>query len=117
MTKIAPQTGRLWIKQGYQYFRKQPAEFVLLFFAYLLVGVLIEIVAQLVANWLPDLGRALAFVFIPLFTLAFMQACRDVDAGLRVRPYLILYGFRSPHLASLLLLGLLYLENKSIGSD
>lgn len=109
MQTIPSSTGRLWIKQGYQFFRKQPGEFVTLFFAYLICGLVIGVIAELAADWVPHLGQALTFIFVPLFTMAFMQACLVVERGEKVRARLILTAFRSPRLPSLLALGLLYL--------
>ena len=108
MTKLPPSTGWLWIRQGYQYFRKQPLELCSLFLAYLFFVLGMGLVSFVTSELLPHLGQFLAFIFLPLFTLSFMQACREIDQGLRVRPQLILYGFRSRHRIALMLLGLIY---------
>ena len=63
---------------------------------------------MLVIGFIPYLGQVLAFVFLPLFTLAFMQACREVDQGNPVHPRLLFYGFRSPRVVKLMQLGVLY---------
>jgi len=109
MNNLPANTGWLWIKQGFQYFRQQPMEFITLFFSYLFFVLLLGLLSYLTSDFIPHLGQFLAFVLLPLFTLSFMQACREIDQGLRVRPQLILYGFRSPQIKSLILLGLLYL--------
>ena len=109
MNNLPPNTGWLWIKQGFQYFRQQPMEFITLFFSYLFFVLLLGLISYLTSGFIPHLGQFLAFILLPLFTLSFMQACREIDQGLRVRPRLILYGFRSPQIKSLLMLGLLYL--------
>jgi hypothetical protein len=101
MNNLPANTGWLWVKQGYQYFKQQPMEFSTLFLAYLFF--------MLVLGFIPFVGQIMAFIFMPLFTLSFMQACKGIDQGLRVHPRLLLYGFRSPQVAKLMQLGLLYL--------
>lgn len=87
--------------QGYQYFRKQPLEFSILFLGYLFFMLLFGLI--------PHVGQLLAFVFMPMLTLPFMQACREIDQGTRIPPRLLFYGFRSVRVAALVQLGLLYL--------
>ena len=76
-------------------------EFSTLFLGYLF--------SMLIIGFIPVLGQMLAFILLPMFTLAFMQGCRDIDEGKRVHPRLLLSGFRSPQVKKLLQLGLLYL--------
>lgn len=109
MNNLPAQTGWLWIKQGFQYFRQQPMEFISLFLAYLFFVLILGLISYSVSGLIPHFGQILTFILLPLFTLPFMQACKDVDQGLRVRPQLILTGFRSAQLTSLLALGVLYL--------
>ena len=109
MNNLPAQTGWLWIRQGFQYFRQQPMEFISLFLAYLFFVLILGLISYSVAALIPHFGQILTFILLPLFTLPFMQACKDVDEGMRVRPQLILTGYRSPQLMSLLALGLLYL--------
>ena len=101
MNQLPANTGWLWVKQGFQYFRKHPMEFPSLFLGYLFF--------MLIVGFVPYLGQLLAFIFLPLFTLAFMQACREIDQGKPVHPRLLFYGFRSPQAARLMQLGVLYL--------
>src|SRR5690242_5584698 len=101
MNQLPANTGWLWIKQGFQYFKKQPMEFSSLFLGYLFF--------MLVLGLIPYVGQVLAFVLLPLFTLAFMQACREIDQGTRFHPRLLFFGFRSPQVTKLLQLGSLYL--------
>jgi len=100
MKQLPANTGWLWVKQGYSYFKKQPLEFATLFLGYLFLMLLIGLI--------PHIGQVLAFVLLPLFTLSFMQACREIDQGTRVHPKLLFFGFRSPEVAKLGQLGLLY---------
>lgn len=101
MNNLPAKTGWLWVKQGFQYFRRQPIEFSTLFLAYLFF--------MLILGFIPYIGQVLAFIFLPLFTLSFMEACRQIDKGLRVHPRLLLVGFRSPQSFKLMQLGVLYL--------
>lgn len=101
MEKLPAPTGWLWIKEGFALFRKQPADISTLFIAYMFLMLAIGI--------LPVLGQLLPLVLVPVFSMAFMEACRRISAGKRVYPNLLLTGFRSPQVKSLLFLGLLYL--------
>lgn len=101
MNQLSANTGWLWIKQGFRYFRIQPMEFSVLFLGYLFFMLLLGLI--------PHVGQVLAFILLPLFTLPFMQACKEIDQGGRAHPRLLFFGFRSPQVATLLQLGLLYL--------
>ncbi len=101
MNQLPANTGWLWVRQGYDFFKKQPLEFSTLFLGYLFF--------MLVIGSIPVLGQILSFVFLPLFTIAFMQACKEIDQGTKAHPRLLLYGFQSPHMGRLLQLGVLYL--------
>ena len=100
MEKLPAATGWQWIKQGFALFRKQPAELSTLFLSYMFLMMIITIV--------PLVGQALPLVLVPVFSMAFMQACVQVEKGQRVYPNLLLTGFRSPAFKTLLKLGLLY---------
>ena len=101
MNQLPASTGWSWVKQGFGYFKQQPMEFCVLFFGYLFF--------MLIVGLVPILGQLLAFILLPLFTLAFMQGCKDCDQGKRVHPRLLLLGFQSPQFKKLLQLGTLYL--------
>lgn len=101
MEKLPANAGWLWVKQGFALFRKQPAEMSTLFLAYMFL--------MLVVGILPLLGQILPMVLIPVFSMAFMQACAQVEDGKKVYPNLLLTGFRSPAFLSLVKLGFLYL--------
>ncbi|WP_151638884.1 BPSS1780 family membrane protein [Noviherbaspirillum aerium] len=101
MEKLPANAGWLWVKQGFALFRKQPAEMSTLFLAYMFLMVVVGI--------LPLLGQILPMVLIPVFSMAFMQACVQVEDGKKVYPNLLLAGFRSPAFLSLVKLGFLYL--------
>lgn len=101
MEKLPAATGLLWIKQGFALFRKQPAEVSMLFLAYMF--------AMLVVGIIPLLGQVLPLILVPAFSIAFLQACVNIEGGKRITPALLLTGFRSPAVANLLKLGVLYL--------
>lgn len=101
MENLPANTGWLWVKEGFALFRKQPAEISTLFLAYMFLMLAIGIV--------PLLGQILPMVLVPVFSMAFMQACVQIEQGQKVFPNLLLTGFRSPSFRSLLKLGGLYL--------
>lgn len=101
MHNIPAATGWLWFKQGFSLFRRQPAELSTLFLSYLFL--------MLAVGFVPLVGQILPLLLVPVFSMAFMQACRQVVQGKRVFPNLLMTGFRSPSFRRLLLLGLLYL--------
>ena len=101
MEKLPAITGWNWVKDGFAIFRKQPAELSTLFLSYMFLMFGVGII--------PLLGQILPLVLVPVFSMAFMQACVQVEQGKRVYPSLLLTGFRSPAFRSLLGLGMLYL--------
>ena len=92
--------GWQWIREGFALFRKQPAELSTLFLSYFFLMIIIGVI--------PLLGQLLPLILIPVFSMAFMQACADVEQGKRVYPNLLLTGFRSPAFTTLLKLGAMY---------
>lgn len=101
MEKLPAKTGWLWVKEGIALFRKQPAEVSTLFLSYMFLMLALGIV--------PVIGQLLPLILVPVFAMSFMQACRHIEEGKRVYPNLLLVGFRSPALRTLLTLGMLYL--------
>jgi len=101
MEKLPANVGWLWLKEGFSLFRKQPAEMSTLFLAYLFLMFAVGIV--------PLIGQVLPIILVPVFSMAFMQACADVERGKKVYPNVLLAGFRRPAVTKLLQLGVLYL--------
>ncbi|NMM27088.1 MAG: hypothetical protein HHJ12_07320 [Glaciimonas sp.] len=101
MEKLPAATGLQWIKQGFALFRKQPIEMSMLFLAYMFMMLAVGII--------PFVGQVLPLMLVPVFSLAFLQACVNIEHGKRITPRLLLTGFRSPAVAGLLKLGALYL--------
>jgi len=101
MIPITASTGWAWLKQGAGLFRKQPAGLTTLLFADILISVLVGVI--------PFIGSIAAILLVPCFSMAFMQACLLIDQGKRVTPDVLLTGFRTPAVQSLLKVGLVYL--------
>lgn len=101
MEKLPATAGWLWVKEGFALFRKQPAEMSSLFLAYMFL--------MMAIGFLPLVGQVLPLVLIPVFSMAFMQACLQIEQGKKVYPNLLMAGFRSPAFRRLLKLGVLYL--------
>lgn len=101
MHNIPASTGWAWFKAGFSLFRKQPAELSTLFLSYLFL--------MLAIGFIPLAGQILPLLLVPVFSMAFMQACVQVEQGKRVYPNLLFSGFRSPALKRLLMIGALYL--------
>lgn len=101
MTNMPAITGWNWLKEGTGLFRKQPAALTTLLFANILFSLLISAV--------PLLGKMVAVVLIPSFSMAFMKACLMIENGERVTPAVLLTGFRKPVIVDLCKVGLIYL--------
>ncbi len=99
MTTLSAKTGWLWIKEGFSLFKKQPITFNILFLAYFFLMNLISVIPIL---------KILSLATLPLFSMAFMQACRNIKRGERIHPKLLLAALRQPSIKPLLLLGVLY---------
>ncbi len=93
--------GIQWIREGFALFRQQPGELSMLFLLYMLLMFSLSLI--------PVVGQLLPLLLVPAFSMAFMQACVDIEAGRKVTPRLLLTAFRSPALGTLLRLGSLYL--------
>ena len=97
MEKLPAKTGWLWVKQGFGLFCKQPGGLSTLFLGYMFF--------MLVVSILPLLGQLLPVILVPVFSMAFMQACLYIEQKKRVFPNLLLTGFRKPAAATLFTLG------------
>ncbi|WP_317202640.1 BPSS1780 family membrane protein [Janthinobacterium sp.] len=101
MEKLPASTGWSWVKQGFALFRKQPGGLATLFLGYMFCMLAISIV--------PLLGQLLPVILVPVFSVAFLQACLHIEQNKRVFPNLLLSGFRKPAFPVLFALGLLYI--------
>ena len=80
MEKLPANTGWIWIKEGFALFRKQPAEISTLFLAYMFLMLGLNLLQ------IPILGQILPVILVPVFAMAFMQACLNIEQGKRVYP-------------------------------
>ncbi len=99
-----PSEGWNWLIQGYQLFKKKPADMFLFGNTYLFI---ILFVGMLI----PFLGAALVTLLSPLMGFGIMLAGRMGQKGLRVSPGVLFNGFAQEnrkHLQSLLTLGAIY---------
>ncbi len=99
MTEVTAKSGWTWVIRGYALFRQRPAELLALFFAYIFLNMGSLLV--------PLLGPFLSLVLVPVYSMAFLQASRNIENGIAVSPGLLLTGFRSPTFSKLLLLGVI----------
>ena len=100
MRIVPARHGWLWIVRGFLLFRMNPAMWTLLVFTYWMLIALI--------NQIPVLGPLIATLFLPAFSVSFMNLCRDLEDGRRVPPSVLFSGFRA-RLPTLVILGGLYL--------
>lgn len=91
--------GLRWLRQGIALFQKQPARFAMLFLGYMFI---MQLVSQI-----PVISLA-TFVTLPMFTMTFLYACRDMSAGKTISFDLLIAGFKRPVIKPLAILGLLY---------
>lgn len=101
MNKLPASTGWLWIKQGFALFRKQPGGLSTLFLGYMFVMIFLSL--------LPVIGQLVPLMLVPVFSIAFMRACVDIEQNKRITPMLLISGFRKPAFTPLFALGTLYL--------
>jgi hypothetical protein len=93
--------GWHWVKQGLQVFRKQPGALMALFFSCMFLS--------LFSLFIPLVGGMAPLLMAPMFSVALLQACAEIDQGRRAMPGLVFSGFRKPARRPLLGLGVLYL--------
>ena len=101
MEKLPASMGWLWVRQGFALFKRQPAALLALLFSCLFLSMACLVV--------PLLGPLLPTLFAPLFSMAMLQACAEIDQGKRPLPGLVFIGFRKPARRSLLGLGAMYI--------
>jgi hypothetical protein len=94
--------GAQWVKLGIQTFFRQPLALTGLFFIFLAVMSLL--------NVLPVVGSALAFVLMPGVTLGLMAAAREASDGKFPMPTILVTAFRAgaQQRRHMLVLGALY---------
>lgn len=100
--------GWLWVRGGFALFRKNPALWLAMIFAYWLVMGVANLVVSVVPVIGPWLGLAVTSALIPAFSVSFMVFSREIAHDRPVGMPLLLSGFRE-NLQPLLVLGALYL--------
>lgn len=101
MANLSARVGWHWVKQGLEVFRKQPGALMALFFSCMFLS--------LFSLFIPLVGGMAPLLMAPMFSVALLQACAEIDQGKRAMPGLVFTGFRKPVRKPLLLLGVLYL--------
>lgn len=100
MDKFPARVGWHWVKQGLAIFRKQPGALMAVLFSCLFLSLLSSI--------LPLVGVLLPALLAPMFSVALLQGCADIDQGKRALPTLLAAGFQKPVRKPLLMLGVVY---------
>jgi hypothetical protein len=99
--KIPARTGWLWLKQGMDLLRQQPAALTTLLFANVLFVLLLHAI--------PYLGQVIAVLLIPSLSMTVMQACLQIDHKQRISLSVLATGFQQALLPTLLKIGVAYL--------
>lgn len=100
--------GWLWIRSGFALFRKNPALWLAMVFAYWLLMAVANVLVSVVPLVGPWLGLAVTSALIPAFSVSFMVFSQELAGGRKVGMPLLFSGFRQ-NIAALLTLGALYL--------
>ncbi|CAN5152898.1 BPSS1780 family membrane protein [soil metagenome] len=101
MENLPASAGWSWIKQGFALLRKRPVELSTLLLSYLFFST--------IASIIPLIGQALPILLMPVFSMAFMQACLSVEKDERVSPTLFFRCLAARESRPLLKLGGVYL--------
>ena len=102
MNTVPAGYGWNWVLTGFALFRRNPAMWVFLVFAYVMLMQLLGMI--------PVLGWFAATVLIPVFSASFMIVSRELDQGRKIGFELLFAGFRA-NLPVLLRQGALYLAS------
>ncbi len=92
--------GWRWIVGGFLFFRQNPVIWIVLFLAYLLVGMTLSIV--------PVIGPIILNLLAPVFMAGFMLGCRALDLGEDLEINHLFAGFKQ-NTAQLITVGGIYL--------
>ncbi len=100
--------GWHWIRGGFALFRKNPALWLAMVFAYWLMMALANLLVSVVPVIGPWLGLVVTSALIPAFSVSFMVFSREIASDRPVNMQLLFSGF-TQNLRGLLILGALYL--------
>lgn len=98
--QVSPRRGLDWIIEGFALFRRNPLIWIVLFSAYLLIG--------MVLSMIPVLGPIVLNLLAPVFVAGFMVGCRVLDRGGELEISHLFAGFKH-HAAHLVTIGGIYL--------
>jgi hypothetical protein len=98
--QVGARRGLDWIVEGFALFRRNPLIWIVLFSAYLLIGMVLSMV--------PMLGPIVLNLLAPVFVAGFMVGCRVLDRGGELEIGHLFAGFRH-HAAQLITIGGIYL--------
>jgi hypothetical protein len=100
MHVVPAKNGLKWLLKGMELFRKSPAMWLFLVFAYW--------IAVAMLGQIRYVGLAASTILLPAFSVSFMVMCAVLDRGGTLQPALLYSGFRQGP-ARLMALGVLYL--------
>jgi hypothetical protein len=92
--------GWIWLREGLQLWRRNPALITFATFGYLLSVIVISLV--------PLLGQLAASLLMPALSVGVLNACHAVASGRKVGPDVLFSGFKA-NLQALVVVGGLYL--------
>lgn len=98
--QVSARRGLDWIVEGFALFRRNPLIWIVLFSAYLLIGMVLSMV--------PVLGPIVLNLLAPVFLAGFMVGCRVLDEGGELEISHLFAGFQH-HAAHLITIGGIYL--------
>lgn len=98
--QVGARRGLDWIVEGFALFRRNPLIWIVLFSAYLLIG--------MVLSMIPVLGPIVLNLLAPVFVAGFMVGCRVLDSGGELEISHLFAGFKH-HAAQLVTIGGVYL--------
>jgi len=96
--RVEPARGWAWIRDGFDYFRRQPGTWILLalIFGALLIGV----------GLIPVIGSVLTILLVPVLAAGLLAGCQTLEAGGELELAHLFAGFRR-HTGQLMLVGLI----------
>ena len=96
--RVEPARGWGWIRDGFDYFRRQPGTWILLalIFGALLIGV----------SLIPVIGSILTILLVPVLAAGLLAGCQTLEGGGELELAHLFAGFRL-HTGQLMLVGLI----------
>lgn len=108
MNVVPAINGWQWVRGGFALFRKNPALWLAMVFAYWLMMAVANLLVSVVPVIGPWLGLIVTSALIPAFSVSFMVFSREIACDRPVGMPLLFSGFRQ-NLRALLILGAFYL--------